>query len=256
MASAAEVRILLLTCLLFSGIVALITVLRRDVVRVDLKGLPPAFVEGVKKGCAALGMTPVFRIGDDECVPDRPTITARPEMFGGSACPSVVAYVDDDARNGDETGIVADRLGLFEKAAEVARDLKSAHRFLIVRGRGDPEIPVRSGAQQVTHVETTASSMYVDASAAIMGRIVDAVVVTNPDLGAHRDPLMRLNGKLLIAVGFKHPGYDVCVYYDAFKQGYLAAILAKNVARGKPRLHTARRVETKMYVDIRNEAKL
>lgn len=246
MASANEVRILLLTCLLFSAIVALITVLRRDVVRVDLKGLPPAFVEGVKKGCAALGMTPVFRIKDDECVPDRPTITARPELFGGRACPSVVAYVDDA---GDD-GIVADRLGLFERAAVVARDLKSAHRFLIVRGRGDPEIPVRSGAQQVTHVETTASSMYVDASAAIMGRIIDAVVVTNPDLGAHRDPLMRLNGKLLIAVGFRHPGYDVCVYYDAFKQGYLAAILAKNVARRKPRLHTARRVETKMYVDI------
>lgn len=229
-------------CFAIAALLAIIYFRRPRVAYLDPTDLPADFIEGFREGCDAIGLAPV--IVTDDSIPNGGgaiVVTARPDLHPdrrritrGAADPGAIHVIEHDLD------------ALIRTAVDFGRTRRRAHRFVFLYdetaemlGLTRVQYPTSLYLKTMPNPEKALE----DSFAVVQTRVVDAFVVTNPDLEFDRDKFQQ--SKVLIACGYESAKADASVSYDAREQGYLAAVLSHNA---NDPLFIDKKIKTKIYV--------
>lgn len=211
---------------------------RTSAIFIETADMNSDFIEGVEEACDALNVRLIRDDRDPDCA--SATIITTQSIECGD---KLVTY--GPTAQGGVLHVDVNKGDLLQKAIDVAYQ-KKAGRIAVVRFEDDDDDNDAAAAETaVINIKTTPERVLEDVFRTIQNRVIDAFVIMDPSLMFDRRKIV--NSKLIIACGFEDKGADVTVYYDSKEQGYMAAVLAYNMSKGRKLFRGEEKIKTKIY---------
>jgi hypothetical protein len=207
---------------------------RTSAIFIETADMNSDFIEGVEEACDALNVRLIRDDRDPDCA--SATIITTQSIECGD---KLVTY--GPTAQGGVLHVDVNKGDLLQKAIDVAYQ-KKAGRIAVVRFEDDDAADT---GNVVINIKTTRERVLEDVFRTIQTRVIDAFVIMDPSLMFDRRKIV--NSKLIIACGFEDKGADVTVYYDSKEQGYMAAVLAYNMSKGRKLFRSSEKIKTKIY---------
>jgi len=224
--------IAILTVVVVIALAFVVRHFRTSAIFIETVDMNSDFIEGVEEACDALNVRLIRDDRDPDC--ESATIITTQSIECGD---KLITY--GPGARGGTFHVDVNKDDLLQKAIEIAYQ-KKAGRIAVV-GFED-----MIGETAFINIKTTPERVLEDVFRIIQNRVIDAFVIMDPSLMFDRRKIV--NSKLIIACGFESDrGADINVYYDSKEQGYMAAVLAYNLSKGRKVLRNAK-VQTKIYV--------
>lgn len=214
---------------------------RTSAIFIETADMNSDFIEGVEEACDALNVRLIRDDRDPDCA--SATIITTQSIECGD---KLVTY--GPTARGGVLHVDVNKGDLLQKAIDVAYQ-KKAGRIAVVRFEDDASDAADDTGNVVINIKTTPERVLEDVFRIIQNRVIDAFVIMAPSLMFDRRKIV--NSKLIIACGFEDKGADVDVYYDSKEQGYMAAVLAYNMSKGRKLFRGAEKIKTKIYTVVK-----
>ena len=208
---------------------------RTSAIFIETADMNSDFIEGVEEACDALNVRLIRDDRDPDCA--SATIITTQSIECGD---KLVTY--GPTAQGGVLHVDVNKGDLLQKAIDVAYQ-KKAGRIAVVRFEDDDADDDTGNV--VINIKTTRERVLEDVFRTIQTRVIDAFVIMDPSLMFDRRKIV--NSKLIIACGFEDKGADITVYYDSKEQGYMAAVLAYNMSKGRKLFRSSEKIKTKIY---------